>query len=95
MLSYSEKDRKTYVEYDVASRRLIDTVLDSSPTLGAVVINLGQFCLADCKCLSEETLKAVGPFNMVSMPTRFHTGSKCITCLELHILDDNSEMNQW
>ena len=41
-----------------------------------------------CQCLSEETLKAVGPFYPVSMPgevkdpTSLHW--KCVTCRGLH-----------
>ena len=41
-----------------------------------------------CQCLSEETLKAVGPFYLVSMPgevkdpTSLHW--KCVTCRGLH-----------
>ena len=37
-------------------------------------------------CLSEETLKAGGPFYLVSMPgeVKYHTHSgKCVTCIEL------------
>ena len=37
-----------------------------------------------CLCLSEETLKAGGPFSLVSMPgrgsKRSHTGGKCVIC---------------
>ena len=53
---------------------------------------ISRFCL----CLSEETLKAVGPFYLVSMPgeiklpgvyargsKRSHTGGKCVTCCGL------------
>ena len=37
---------------------------DSGPIPPAAVSKPGQFC----PCLSEETLKAVGPFYLVSMP---------------------------
>ena len=40
-------------------------------------------------CLSDETLKAVGPFDLVSMPVevKYPTqGGKCVTCRGLHIL---------
>ena len=48
--------------------------------------------IRDCVslCLSDETLKAVGPFYLVSMPgevkdpTSLHW--KCVTCRGLHIL---------
>ena len=46
--------------------------------------------IRDCEslCLSDETVKAVGPFYLVSMPgeVRPHTGGKCVTCRGLHIL---------
>ena len=47
--------------------------------------------ITDCVslCLSEETLKAVGPFYLVSMPggVKYSTqGGKCVTCRGLHIL---------
>ena len=47
--------------------------------------------IRDCVslCLSDETLKAAGPFYLVSMPgevKRFHTGGECVTCRGLHIL---------
>ena len=35
----------------------------------AAVSKLGQFCPSHFICLSEETLKAVGPFYLASMPT--------------------------
>ena len=41
-------------------------------------------------CLSEETLKAVGPFYLVSMPGEVKDPTsllwKCVTCHGLHIL---------
>ena len=40
-------------------------------------------------CLSDGTLKAVGPFYLVSMPGEVkisHTRGKCVTCCGLHIL---------
>ena len=46
--------------------------------------------IRDCEslCLSDETLKAVGPFYLVSArgSKRSHTGGKCETCRGLHIL---------
>ena len=41
-----------------------------------------------CQCLSEEILKAVGPFYLVSMPGEVKDptqGGKCVTCRGLHI----------
>ena len=53
------------------------------------VWKLGQFSFTPlCQCLSEETLKAVGPFYLVSMPgevkdpTSLHW--KCVTYRGLH-----------
>ena len=40
-----------------------------------------------CQCLSEETLKAVGHFYLVSMPGEVKDptqGGKCVTCHGLH-----------
>ena len=49
--------------------------------------------IRDCEslCLSDETLKAVGPFYLVSMPGEVKDpaqggGGKCVTCRGLHIL---------
>ena len=49
--------------------------------------------IRDCEslCLSDEPLKAVGPFYLVCMPgeVKYHTqggGGKCVTCRGLHIL---------
>ena len=47
--------------------------------------------IRDCEslCLSDETVKAVGPFYLVSMPGGSkisHTGGKGVTCRGLHIL---------
>ena len=46
--------------------------------------------IRDCEslCLSEETLKAVGPFYVVSMPgeVKDPTWGKCVNCGGLHIL---------
>ena len=43
-----------------------------------------------CQCLSEETLKATGPPLLFGVYARgsniSHTGSKCVTCCGLHIL---------
>ena len=51
-----------------------------------------------CQCLSEETLKAVSPFYLVSMPgevkdpTSLHW--KCVTCVTTTLLEkDNSDLN--
>ena len=47
-------------------------------------------------CVSEETLKAVGPFYPVSMPgeVKDPTGPKNVSCHGLRILEkDNSEIN--
>ena len=42
------------------------------------------------QCLSEETLKAVGPFYLVYMPGEVKDSTslhwKCVTCCGLHIL---------
>ena len=49
--------------------------------------------IRDCVslCLSDETLKAVGPFYLVSMPGEVKDPTclhwKCVTCRGLHILD--------
>ena len=57
---------------------------DGGSITPATVLKLRQFCSPHvCLCLSEETLKAGGPFYLVSMqgevkdPTR---GGKCVTC---------------
>ena len=47
--------------------------------------------IRDCEslCLSDETLKAVGPYYLVSMPweVKYPTqGVKCVTCRGFHIL---------
>ena len=45
-----------------------------------------------CLCLSEETLKTVGPFYLLLMPGEVkdpHTGGKCVICRGLQ----NSEIN--
>ena len=47
--------------------------------------------IRDCVslCLSDETLKPVGPVYLVSMPggcNIFHTEGKCVTCRGLHII---------
>ena len=46
--------------------------------------------IRDCVslCLSDEILKAVGPFYLVSMPgeVKSPTRGKCVTCRGLHIL---------
>ena len=55
--------------------------------------------IRDCVslCLSDETLKAVGPFYLVSMsgevkdPTSLHW--KCLTCRGLHIHEKDNSLN--
>ena len=46
-------------------------------------------CVSLSLCLSDETLKAVGPFYLVSMPgeVKYPTSQhwKCVTCRGLHI----------
>ena len=47
--------------------------------------------IRDCEslCLSDDTLKAVGPFYLVSMPGEVKDptqGGTCVTCCGLHIL---------
>ena len=44
--------------------------------------NFGNSFTQLCQCLSEETLKAVGPFYLVSMPgeVKDPTHGKCVTC---------------
>ena len=39
-------------------------------------------------CISDETLKVVGPFYLASMPgeVKDHTRGKCVTCRRLYIL---------
>ena len=52
-----------------------------------------------CQCLSEEALKAVGPFYLVAMsrevkyPTSLHW--KCVTCGLPHPLLDTSSSSSW
>ena len=64
-----------------------------SPGWEARIIRCKNLALyiRDCEslCLSDETVKAVGPFYLVSMPgevKKNHTGGKCVTCRGLHIL---------
>ena len=65
----------------------------------AAATSLRNFCLPRFVSLSEETLKAVGPFYLVSMPggvkdpTSLHW--KCVTCHGLHhfLEKDNSKNN--
>ena len=70
------------------------TVEVRTPDQAASIIRCKNLALyiRDCEslCLSDETLKAVGPFYLVSMPgevkdpTSLHW--KCVTCRGLHIL---------
>ena len=40
-----------------------------------------------CQCLeSEDTLKAIDPFYLVSMPGEVKGRGQCVTCRGLHIL---------
>ena len=57
----------------------------------ATVSKPRQFCSPHiCLCLLEETLKAGGPFDLMSMPgevkdpTRGGGGGKCVTCSGLN-----------
>ena len=43
-------------------------VLGSNPAGGTSLQNFGNSVYPLCQCLSEEKLKAVGPFYLVSMP---------------------------
>ena len=54
---------------------------DQGSSSPAAISKLGQFHSPPfCVCLSVETLKAVGPFYLLSMPgeVRSHTGGKCV-----------------
>ena len=57
----------------------------------AIIIRCKNLALyiRDCEslCLSDETVKAVGPFGVYARGSkRPHTGGKCVTCRGLHIL---------
>ena len=64
------------------------------PLAPGVIIRCKNLALyiRDCVslCLSDETLKAVGPFYLVSMPGEVKDPTslpwKCVTCRGLHIL---------
>ena len=73
------------------------------PLVASSIPGLGTWHVIRCKnlalnirdcvslCLSEETVKAVGPFYLVSMPGGVKDptqggGGKCVTCHGLHIL---------
>ena len=68
--------------------------LGSIPGPGMLYFRCKKLALniRDCVslCLSDETLKAVGRFYLVSMPgeVKYHTSLhwKCVTCRGLHIL---------
>ena len=65
----------------LAVAKLLELQTDTNPT--SAVSKFGQFCLTIFACLSDETLKAVGPFFMVSTPreVKYPThSSKCVTC---------------
>ena len=71
-------------------------VLGSNPAGGTSLRNFGNSVYRTLpgvtECLSEETIKAVGPFYLVSMPVevKYPTQEgKCVTCHELQ----NSEIN--
>ena len=57
----------------------------------ARIIRCKNLALYIRDCESDETVKAVGPFYLVSMPGEVKyptqvTGGKCVTCRGLHIL---------
>ena len=59
--------------------------------------HLLPFCVHPlCLCLSEETLKAVGPFYLMSMPgeVKDPTQGKCVTCCGLHLSRATAEVAQ-
>ena len=61
--------------------KMLEHQTDTNPT--SAVSTFGQFCLPIFACLSGETLKAVGPFFMVSTPREVkypNHRSKCVTC---------------
>ena len=68
-------------------------VAGSNPTHAAWKLAISFTPL--CQCLSEETLKAVGPFYPVSMPgeVKYPTRGKCVTCRGLHILPGQQCLN--
>ena len=75
------------------AQRIIQTESHESPSFLRKVHRLDPPALyiRDCEslCLSDETVKAVGPFYLVPMPgevKRSHTGGKCVTCRGLHML---------
>ena len=64
-----------------SSGRGFESHWDSLETLAISFTSLYQ-------CLSDETLKAVGPFYLVPMPgeVKDPTRGKCVTCCGLHVL---------
>ena len=56
--------------------------------------------IRDCEslCLSDETVKAVGPFYRSGVyargSKRSHTGGKCVTCRGLHILTYEGQLSK-
>ena len=61
--------------------------------------NFGNSVYPLCQCHSEQLLKAVGPFYMVSTPGEVNNpahADKCVTCCRgVHILEkDNSKINR-
>ena len=55
----------------------------SNPAGGTLLRNFGNSVNTILPCLSEETLKAVGLFYLVSMPEEVK-GGKCVSCHGLH-----------
>ena len=74
-------------------------VLGSNPAAATSLRNFGNSVTPLCQRLSEETIKAVGPFYPVSMPgeVKYPTSMhwKCVTCRGLHqsIVDSTTLMD--
>ena len=64
-------------------------VLGSNPAAATSLRNFGNsiYPASKCQCLSEETLKAVGPFYLLSMPVEVKDPTslhwKCLTFVQL------------
>ena len=80
---------------------MVSTLAYQAASPGSIPGPGGEHYLSRCKnlalyirdcvslCLSDETVKAVGPIYLVSMPggsKSSHTGGKCVTRRGLHIL---------